>query len=91
MPGKAKKIVVTGGSGRLGVYTIRELIAVGYEVLSLDVVAKEQKVYIATAAFEQDPEWPEIWFTTGFIIGPSGDVELRYRKIHEHNVEGLSH
>lgn len=44
MPGKAKKIVVTGGSGRLGVYTIRELIAAGYEVLSLDVVAPEQKV-----------------------------------------------
>ena len=25
----------------------------------------------------------------GFIAGPSGTVELRYRKCHEHNVEGL--
>jgi len=61
----------------------------GPETSRIGDFAKEQQIYIATAAFEQDPEWPEVWFTTGFIIGPSGDVELRYRKIHEHNVEGL--
>lgn len=33
-----KKVVVTGGSGRLGHITIRELLAAGYEVLSLDMV-----------------------------------------------------
>ena len=32
------KIVVTGGSGRLGQYTVRELLAHGHEVLSLDRV-----------------------------------------------------
>ena len=44
MPVITKKVVVTGGSGRLGVYTVRESIAAGYEVLSLDVVPPEQKV-----------------------------------------------
>ena len=32
------RIVVTGGSGRLGQYTVRELLAHGHEVLSLDRV-----------------------------------------------------
>jgi nucleoside-diphosphate-sugar epimerase len=38
-----KKVVVTGGSGRLGDHTIRELIAAGYEVLSLDLVPPREK------------------------------------------------
>ncbi len=61
----------------------------GPETAKIGNFTKKYQVYVAGAAFEQDPEWPEIWFTTGFIIGPAGDVELRYRKIHEHNVEGL--
>jgi nucleoside-diphosphate-sugar epimerase len=35
----AAKIVVTGGSGRLGRHVIRELMDHGYEILSLDRVA----------------------------------------------------
>lgn len=61
----------------------------GAETARIGAFAKEHQVYIAGAAYERDPGWPEIWFTTGFIVGPSGTVELRYRKLHEHNVEGL--
>ena len=61
----------------------------GAETARIGAFAKKHQVYIAGAAYEQDPGWPEIWFTTGFIVGPSGDVELRYRKLHEHNVEVL--
>jgi predicted amidohydrolase len=61
----------------------------GAETARIGAFAKQHQVYIAGAAYERDPDWPEIWFTTGFIVGPSGDVELRYRKLHEHNVEGL--
>lgn len=39
-----KKIVVTGGSGRLGQFVIRELLAHGYEILSLDRVPPREKL-----------------------------------------------
>ena len=39
-----KKVVVTGGSGRLGQFVIRELLAHGYEVLSLDKVPPREKL-----------------------------------------------
>jgi len=61
----------------------------GPETSLIGDFAKKHGIYVAAAAFEIDPAWPDVWFTTGFIVGPSGSVELRYRKIHEHNVEGL--
>lgn len=61
----------------------------GLETARLGEFAREHQVYLAGAAFERDLDWPEVWFTTGFIVGPSGKVELRYRKLQEHNVEGL--
>ena len=61
----------------------------GPETDKIGEFAKKHQIYVAGTAFERDPDWPEVWFTTGFIVGPSGDVELRYRKIHDHNVEGL--
>jgi nucleoside-diphosphate-sugar epimerase len=39
-----KKVVVTGGSGRLGQFVIRELLAHGYEVLSLDRMPPREKL-----------------------------------------------
>src|SRR3954453_21157338 len=39
-----KKIVVTGGSGRLGQFVIRDLLAHGYNVLSIDRVPPREKV-----------------------------------------------
>lgn len=38
------KVVVTGGSGRLGQFLIRELLAHGYEVLSLDRIPPREKL-----------------------------------------------
>jgi nucleoside-diphosphate-sugar epimerase len=39
-----KKVVVTGGSGRLGQFVIRDLLANGYQVLSLDRVPPREKL-----------------------------------------------
>lgn len=39
-----KKVVVTGGSGRLGQFVIRDLLAHGYQVLSLDRVPPREKL-----------------------------------------------
>ena len=61
----------------------------GPETARMGEFARQHEVFLAGAAFEQDPSWPDVWFTTGFIVGPSGKVELRYRKLQEHNVEGL--
>jgi predicted amidohydrolase len=60
----------------------------GLETARMGEFARKHDVYLAGAAFERDLDWPEMWFSTGFIVGPSGKVELRYRKIQEHNVEG---
>jgi nucleoside-diphosphate-sugar epimerase len=40
----ARKIVVTGGSGRLGQHVIRELLDCDYDVLSLDRVAPPTEI-----------------------------------------------
>ncbi len=61
----------------------------GLETARIGEFASKHQVYIAGAAFERDLDWPDVWFSTGFIIGPSGQVELRYRKIQERNVDGL--
>jgi nucleoside-diphosphate-sugar epimerase len=45
-----KKIVVTGGSGRLGQFVIRELLAHDYEVLSLDKTAPREKLCMSWLA-----------------------------------------
>ena len=60
----------------------------GLETARMGEFARQHSVYLAGAAFERDLDWPDMWFSTGFIVGPSGSVELRYRKIQEHNVEG---
>lgn len=39
-----RKVVVTGGSGRLAQFVIRDLLAHGYQVLSLDRVAPREKL-----------------------------------------------
>jgi nucleoside-diphosphate-sugar epimerase len=39
-----KKIVVTGGSGRLGQFVIRELLSHKYQVLSLDKISSREKL-----------------------------------------------
>jgi len=61
----------------------------GPETERIGEFTKKHQVYVAGTAFERDPDWPEVWFSSGFIVSPSGAVELRYRKIHEHNIEGL--
>jgi predicted amidohydrolase len=61
----------------------------GLETARLGEFARRHQVYLAGAAYERDPSWPDVWFSTGFVVGPSGKVELRYRKLQERNVEGF--
>ena len=60
----------------------------GPETAVLGRIAEEFGVYLAGAAFEVDPAWPGRWFTTAFLIRPSGEVAVRTRKLHSSNVLG---
>jgi predicted amidohydrolase len=44
--------------------------------------AQDHRIYIGGHQFDCDPEWPGRYFNTCFLIGPSGDVILRYRRIN---------
>lgn len=48
-----------------------------------DVIASKAKqlgIYICGGVFEYDPEWPNHWFNTAYLMSPDGKVLLRYRK-----------
>lgn len=54
----------------------------GPEYAALGAVAQELKIYLAGNAYETDKHFPDLYFQTSFIIGPSGDVVLRYRRLN---------
>ena len=51
-----------------------------YEALS--AMVQRQQIYFCGNAYEQDPFFPELYFQTNFIMGPNGDVLLRYRRLN---------
>ncbi|MEQ8508303.1 MAG: nitrilase-related carbon-nitrogen hydrolase [Rhodospirillaceae bacterium] len=55
----------------------------------LQEFAQQTKTYVGGAMFEYDPDWPRRWFNTAFILNPSGDVILKYRKIQCGDINGM--
>ncbi|MBF2755171.1 MAG: nitrilase [Gammaproteobacteria bacterium AqS3] len=53
----------------------------GPEYERLSKVAQSQGIYLAGNAYEIDPHFPELYFQTCYLIAPSGDVVLRYRRL----------
>lgn len=53
----------------------------GPEYEQLGLVAQRQGVYLSGNAYELDPNFPQLYFQTSFIISPAGDVVLRYRRL----------
>ena len=51
-----------------------------YEAVS--AMVQRQQIYFSGNAYEQDPFFPELYFQTSFIIGPNGDILLRYRRLN---------
>ena len=45
-------------------------------------IAQESTVFLAGNAYETDPHFPGFYFQTSFIVGPNGDVILRYRRLN---------
>ena len=50
-----------------------------YDVLS--ETAQECGIYIGGNAYECDPNFPDLYFQTCFVIAPNGDIVLRYRRL----------
>jgi deaminated glutathione amidase len=53
----------------------------GKEYEALGVIAQSLKCYLAGNAYENDPKFPGLYFQCCFIIGPNGNVVLRYRRL----------
>jgi len=53
----------------------------GPEYDALGKIACDADLYICGNAYEIDPNFPDLYFQTSFIVGPSGQVELRYRRL----------
>lgn len=53
----------------------------GPEYDALSAVAQDNKIYLSGNAYEVDPNFPELYFQTSFIIDDTGEVVLRYRRL----------
>ena len=53
----------------------------GFEYEELGKIAQDNNLYLSGNVYEIDPNFPDIYFQTCFIIAPNGNVELRYRRL----------
>ena len=54
----------------------------GPEYEALGRVAQGQKLFLAGNAYERDAHFPGLYFQTSFVVAPTGDVVLRYRRLN---------
>ncbi len=60
----------------------------GWEMDRLREAARRHQIYLTGCIWEKDADWPGIVFNTGFILDPSGELALRYRKVNCLNLAG---
>ncbi|MBT9312812.1 nitrilase-related carbon-nitrogen hydrolase [Leptothoe kymatousa] len=49
---------------------------------TLATIAQKQGIFLAGNAYELDPNFPDLYFQNCFVLDPSGDMVLRYRRIN---------
>ena len=54
----------------------------GPETARLQKVAHDLKIYIGANSYEETDEWPGRYFNCSYLIDPSGDIILKYRRIN---------
>ncbi|MCY4357017.1 MAG: nitrilase [Gammaproteobacteria bacterium] len=54
---------------------------VGPEYEALSTIAQSMRIFLSGNLYELDANFPELYFQTSFIIDPSGEVVLRYRRL----------
>ncbi|MFZ4688532.1 MAG: nitrilase-related carbon-nitrogen hydrolase [Polymorphobacter sp.] len=75
----------TSYPGRIGIPEFADkaaLAADGAEYAALGRAASDLGLFIAGNAYESDPHFPGLYFQASFVIAPSGDVVLRYRRLN---------
>lgn len=53
----------------------------GPEYAAFGRIAEAAGIFLAGNAYESDRHFPDLYFQTSFILAPSGEVVLRYRRI----------
>ena len=53
----------------------------GMEYEALSQIAQKHKIFLAGNAYELDRNFPGLYFQTCFVINPSGEMILRYRRL----------
>ena len=74
----------TSYPGRIGIAEFAERVgfaADGPEYAALGGVAQRLGLHLAGNAYESDRHFPGFYFQTSFIVAPSGEVVLRYRRL----------
>ncbi|KWV92203.1 nitrilase [Erythrobacter sp. YT30] len=88
--GKPVKLVVlpeylfTSYPGRISIPDFADRVgfaANGPEYEALGALAQKLGMHLAGNAYETDEAFPDFYFQTCFIVAPSGDVVLRYRRL----------
>ncbi|MDO9487838.1 MAG: nitrilase-related carbon-nitrogen hydrolase [Sphingomonadaceae bacterium] len=75
----------TSYPGRISIPAFAEQAAIapdGPEYEALGKVASDLKLFLAGNAYETDRHFPGLYFQTSFIVAPSGEVVLRYRRLN---------
>lgn len=54
----------------------------GAEYEALGQIAQKHRIFLSGNAYEVDPHFPKLYFQTCFVIDPSGNVILRYRRLN---------
>ncbi len=77
--------LLTSYPGRISIPDFADKAALevgGPEYEALGAMAQRLKMFIAGNAYEADKNFPGLYFQASFIIAPSGDVVLRYRRLN---------
>lgn len=54
----------------------------GPEYEALASISADNRVFLAGNAYERDPNFPDLYFQTCFVLDPSGTIVLRYRRLN---------
>ena len=77
--------LLTSYPGRISIPDFADRAAIdvdGPEYEAMGKVASEAKLFLAGNAYETDKNFPGLYFQTSFVIAPSGNVVLRYRRLN---------
>lgn len=75
----------TSYPGRIGIREFADQVAFdidGPEYEAIGQLAQQLKIFIAGNAYERDANFPGLYFQASFVIAPSGDTVLRYRRLN---------